>query len=72
VGGLVMIHERVVDEPQDRAVLGSGSTEGVPHREQMRLLLMQFINWAQAHTRHFCTHLVWVGLAQVDLNTAPG
>ena len=39
-GGCVGVNERVVDEPVDRAASGAGLTEGVPHRQQVRMLLV--------------------------------
>jgi hypothetical protein len=42
VGGLG-VDERVVHQPLDRSALGSGVAEGVPDRQQMRVLLVQFV-----------------------------
>ncbi len=39
-GGLV-VDERVVDQPLDSAAFGSGGAEGVPYRQQLRIVLVQ-------------------------------
>src|SRR5450755_1353448 len=40
-GGRVVIDQRVVGEPLDRAAVGPGVAEGVPRRQQLRGLLLQ-------------------------------
>ena len=42
-GGCVVVDERVVDKPVDRAALGAGLAEGVPRRQQVRMLLVQHV-----------------------------
>jgi hypothetical protein len=39
-GGCVVVDERVVDEPVDRAALGAGLVEGVPGGQQVRMFLV--------------------------------
>jgi hypothetical protein len=39
-GGCVVVDERVVDEPVDRAALGAGLAKGVPRGQQVRMLLV--------------------------------
>ena len=39
--GRVVVDERVVGEPLDRAAACTGVAEGVPRRQQLRMLLMQ-------------------------------
>jgi hypothetical protein len=55
-GGCVVVDERVVDEPVDRAALGAGLAEGVPRRQQVRMLLVQHVfetpKGALAYARH--------------------
>lgn len=41
--GCVVVDERVVDEPVDRAALGAGLAEGVPRGQQVRILLVQHV-----------------------------
>lgn len=41
--GTVVVDERVVGEPLDCAALGARVTEGVPHRQQVRMILVQLV-----------------------------
>jgi hypothetical protein len=40
--GRILVYERVIDEPLDRAAVSTGIAEGIPRRQQFRVLLMQF------------------------------
>jgi hypothetical protein len=42
-GGCVVVDERVVDQPVNRAALSAGLAKGVPRRQQVRMFLVKYV-----------------------------